>query len=212
MSGVVRVPLNKQERRKLRTENLAEMFHPVQEVFQPDPSLAIDDITTPQHPNRGHASAIGFKIMDILGQDKKTLSAYSDRRAWLSGGVRDYPRFNDPRPDSEIAALASITGTRDSARNGVVPLSPLDVALRQPKTFSSTSTDPSQKPLRAKVYIQNSRFFPCTRNGNQRPGMPCDEYIPSIIPRLEEQYPDTEFRIKVQDPNYITRYGYRKQR
>ena len=174
-------------------------------------NLKMAEIVRPNNQGSNHTSTIAFKIMKIFsdGREKEYLGATS-HCSYISGG----PAIDGkPRPDSEPHALHGFTKSEDPAKEGAKEGSLLKQAIDNvlPKLDADSH-------LRVKFYIKNSAFPPCkTPKGQgkwsggpieERPGIPCDTYLPMVLDTLSTQYPGTEFRMKVDDPKYTTRYGY----
>jgi hypothetical protein len=158
--------------------------------------LKMDHLMQPFHPYTGHASTIGFKIMKVfndhtkLHKHKKYLGFLQLNDPFYSGGTST-PGL--PRPDSEPNALKYILDSDNPAIEGAKKYSLLEHAM-----YRSNQVREGEK-LRVKLYIKNSAFPPCT-DPTTRPGLTCDTYLPQVLDKLRAQFPNTEFRMKVQNP------------
>ena len=197
--------------------------------------LTINGIQPPPHPPTGHASNIGFKIMEIFADHTKEhrrknyLYSYVDPETFDSGGTA---KEKSPRPHSEIKALYKINtpegvvnpGTLDTMHGSILQ-NALDKAITEQKKRAAQGQPTGQ--LRVKFYIQNSAFPPCFTTGDV-PGIPCDTSLKNFVDKLKSRL---DARMKVHNPTSTlrildkqtgkfeqrtvaertTRYGYTKQ-
>ena len=186
----------------------------------------MSNMVYPRHPQKRHASRIGYKIMEILNGEKRILSAYSPDEDFTSGIKSElnpngassayvltrygYQQNNLPRLHSEIAALQKIT-------NSIHPASNTNDGSILDKDLKNTQRQ-TQNPLRVKFYIRNSAYPPCTGSSTQTEAT-CDNYLNAFIRNFKEQYGNVDARLKVASPEGIegcfgttentrVRYGY----
>jgi len=206
---------------------------------KPPHGLTMDGITPPPHLGTGHASKIGFKIMEIFQdhnkehRNKQYLYSHVHPGILDSGGLRAVEGL--PRPHSEINALRAITGTAHSSPPDVQPGSHIGAVLNEVIAGQQKRKAQGQAPgqLRVKFYIQNSATPPCTTPyGKQRwaggpieeiPGIPCDTYLQTFVDKLKGfKGSKLDARMKVHNPSVSTttpgkntkektkKYGYKK--
>lgn len=162
-----------------------------------------------------HWSTGGFKVEEILqNSSKKILETYTPEEVFIAkpsdkqfailtpSRITASEQYKNgyPRTDSEIAFLQHMTQNKLPANLGK------DEYI---DTFglANHNLDNGSK-LRIKLYIQNSRLPPCT---SERPGIKCNDYLPEFLnnlrSKLQTQYPSAEVRLKVSNPNGMSRYG-----
>jgi hypothetical protein len=199
------------------------------------PDLKIMDLPLPMNDkSSGHASTIGFKLMqldpsnpkskyrDVLYSEKNdnSFKAGFTRRddtieRYNTGGPIEFDALTEPRNHSEPNALTDIMKSLETSIRNHIP------------NNQTTLLNSLQRPYRAKIYIRNSKYPPCvtkygnyvgTKIENQR-GAPCDSYIEAQRRSLIGKYHGVDFRIKIGNQGSgpilggyvepgIRRYGY----
>lgn len=130
----------------------------------------------------------------------------NDRNIYTRHPYPEEGDYETPRNDSEIAALQKLT-------NLVDPLRTLKALNDKKYMYDGFNSDrenfhksklyeiitKSKKNSRIKIYMQNSRWFPCNeewddiKGGGDRSGQWCHNYLDQTIEYLNKNYRDRDF-------------------